>query len=162
MLDAYIDLADAYAQRGSAKEAIYYLSLADATARAVRSSAGIARAATKGATLQTRMQKLELAQTKIGEASTALTLVSVSYHDLNTRRETYWSQTEGPDMFDLQRVKGDLLARQEMAEEANEVFEAASRGIHGLDTVFSAADALLPSSVIPCIFVSTWASVTDI
>jgi hypothetical protein len=50
-------------------------------------------------------------------------------------------------MFDLQRAKGDLLARQEMAAEANEVFEAASRGIHGLDTVLSAADALLPTSV---------------
>jgi hypothetical protein len=32
-----------------------------------------------------------------------------------------------------------------MNDEANEVFEAASKGIHGLDTVFSAADALLPS-----------------
>ena len=32
-----------------------------------------------------------------------------------------------------------------MTDEAKQVFEAASKGIHGLDTVFSAADALLPS-----------------
>lgn len=51
----------------------------------------------------------------------------------------------GPDAFDLQIVRGDLLARQNLAEEAAEILDVASTGIHGLDTQFVAADALLPT-----------------
>lgn len=57
------------------------------------------------------------------------------------------SQTVGPDAFDLQIVRGDLLARQNLAEEAAEILDVASTGIHGLDTQFVAADALLPTWV---------------
>jgi len=141
LIDAYLELANAYAQRGSAADAKYYFAYADVVAKAVRSSALIARTATKSANLRGRMNKLDEAHEKLTLASGALVVVSQFRRDRNRANE----QSDGPDAYDLQRVKGDILARQEMTDEAKQVFEAASKGIHGLDTVFSAADALLPS-----------------
>lgn len=57
------------------------------------------------------------------------------------------TQMQGPDALDLQTIRGALVARQQDAKQAAEILEAASAGIQGLDTVFVAADALLPSYV---------------
>jgi hypothetical protein len=54
-------------------------------------------------------------------------------------------QTEGPDAVDIKRIQGDLYTRQEQLQEAEEAFATASKDIHGLDTVFVNADALLPT-----------------
>ena len=134
-------MANAYAQRGSAADAKYYFAYADVVGKAVRSSAIVARSATKAANLRGRMNKLDEAQEKLTLASGALVVVSRSLGE----RFGADDQSDGPDAYDLQRVRGDILARREMTDEAKQVFEAASKGIHGLDTVFSAADALLPS-----------------
>lgn len=75
MIDAYLDLANAYAQRGSAADAKYYFGYAEAVAKAVRSSAVIARSATKSANLRGRMNKLDEAQEKLTLASGSLVVV---------------------------------------------------------------------------------------
>lgn len=76
VLEAYIDLSNAYAQRGSVADARLYLDYAKVTAQAVKSSAILARTATRMANLNNRLQKLELAEEKIGEASNSLAQVS--------------------------------------------------------------------------------------
>jgi hypothetical protein len=70
-----LDLANAYAQRGSAHDATYYYRYAESTAEAVRSSAITARSATKVANLRGRMGRLDEAQERLGQASTALVVV---------------------------------------------------------------------------------------
>jgi len=91
LIDAYLDLAGAYAQRGSAADALYYFAYADAVAKAVRSSAVIARTATKAANLRGRMNKLDQAQEKLKAASGALVIVSA---DLSPRVELTNSPTD--------------------------------------------------------------------
>ncbi len=54
-------------------------------------------------------------------------------------------QTDGPDVIDLQRIRGDIFARQEFAEEAGEIFGNASKDIGGLDAAFKAVESLMPS-----------------
>jgi hypothetical protein len=76
LIDAYLDLAGAYAQRGSAADAKYYFAYADAVAKAVKSSSVLARTATRGANLRGRMGKLDEAQEKLSFASGALVVVS--------------------------------------------------------------------------------------
>jgi len=76
LIDAYLELANAYAQRGSAADAKYYFAYADVVAKAVRSSALIARTATKSANLRGRMNKLDEAQERLTLASGALVVVS--------------------------------------------------------------------------------------
>ena len=75
MLDAYLELANAYAQRGSAADAKYYFAYADVVGKAVRSSAIVARSATKAANLRGRMNKLDEAQEKLTLASGTLVVV---------------------------------------------------------------------------------------
>lgn len=72
VVEAYIDLASAYAQRGSPVDAKYYLHQAESTAKSVRSPAMQARAATRFAVLESRLKQLEKAQAKIDEATTGL------------------------------------------------------------------------------------------
>lgn len=43
------------------------------------------------------------------------------------------------------RVQGDLYTRQGMIEEAGQMFQSTSNEIAGLDSVFVAAEALLPT-----------------
>lgn len=57
-------------------DAQLYLEYAKVTAQAVKSSAILARTATRSANLNNRLRKLELAEEKIGEASNNLAHVS--------------------------------------------------------------------------------------
>ena len=55
------------------------------------------------------------------------------------------AEMSGPDGVEINRIKGDLYARQEMIEEAGEMFDNATRAVQGLDAVFNAGEALVPS-----------------
>jgi hypothetical protein len=57
------------------------------------------------------------------------------------------AQTEGPDAIDIKRIKGEVFSRQQMVQEAGEIFETTGKEIVGLDAIFMAAEALIPSSV---------------
>ena len=54
-------------------------------------------------------------------------------------------QSEGTDVIDLARIRGDILSRRHLEDEASEVFSSASRDIQDLEQTFIAIDALTPS-----------------
>lgn len=76
VLDAYIDASNAYAHRGSAQDTRYHLMYAETIARTVKSSAVLARVATRYVHLNNRLRKLDLAEGKVEEATTNLAEVS--------------------------------------------------------------------------------------
>lgn len=78
VMDAYIDLASAYAQRGSAYDAKFYLTYAEILSRTVRSAALSARTKVKIAALKNRLRQVEDAKNKLLEATTSLAQVSLS------------------------------------------------------------------------------------
>ncbi|WVQ98549.1 hypothetical protein IAU59_005675 [Kwoniella sp. CBS 9459] len=127
LVSTCIDLATAFAYRGSVRDAEYFLKIAYGVAEAVRSQVLEARIGARQAELLFRMRKWEETGQKLESAAVSLNTV------------------EGPDMVDLNRLKGDLYSRTEMVEEAGEVFESTSKEIAGLDAVFTAAEAIIPS-----------------
>ena len=51
----------------------------------------------------------------------------------------------GPDGVEINRIKGDLYARQDMIAEAGEMFDNATQAVQGFDAVFNATEALVAS-----------------
>ncbi|OCF35317.1 hypothetical protein I316_02863 [Kwoniella heveanensis BCC8398] len=127
LISTAIDLATAFAYRGSVRDAEYFLNLSSVVADAVKSKVLGARIGTRQAEILFRMRKWEQTGETLETAAGSLNMM------------------EGPDMIDLNRLKGDLYARTEMVEEAGEVFESTSKEIAGLDAVFTAAEAVIPS-----------------
>ncbi|WVR04981.1 hypothetical protein IAU60_001993 [Kwoniella sp. DSM 27419] len=128
LINSLIDVSAAFAYRGSVRDAEYFLKLAGSVAEAVKSDVLVARIGAKEAELLFRMRKWDETGTKLESAAEALSQVE-----------------EGLDMIDLNRLKGDLYSKTEMIEEAGEVFESTSKEIAGLDAVFIAAEAVMPS-----------------
>nr|XP_019013302.1 uncharacterized protein I206_01368 [Kwoniella pini CBS 10737]OCF52083.1 hypothetical protein I206_01368 [Kwoniella pini CBS 10737] len=127
LLNTILDLSNAFAYRGTVKECEYFLNLALGMAETVKSDVLQARIQSKQAELCFRMRKFEEMGEKLENANTALHAI------------------EGPDMVDLHVLKGDLYSRTEMLEEAEQVFQSTSRDIEGLDRVFVANEAVLPT-----------------
>jgi len=76
-VNATFDIAAAFAQRGSVKDCDYFLKQGGILAKVLRSSAASARVVTQIAQLRSRMRCHEDVAEKLGEASTALVLVSL-------------------------------------------------------------------------------------
>ncbi|WVF72384.1 hypothetical protein IAT40_007199 [Kwoniella sp. CBS 6097] len=127
LISTTIDLATAFAYRGSVRDAEYFLKISSGVADAVRSQVLAARIGAREADLLFRLRRWEETGEKLEAAAGSLNMV------------------EGPDMIDLNRLKGDLYSRTEMVEEAGEVFESTSKEIAGLDAVFTAAEAVIVS-----------------
>lgn len=53
----------------------------------------------------------------------------------------------GPDAIDIKRIQGDVFSRQEMIEEAGQIFEITGKELVGLDEAFVATEALVQSYV---------------
>ncbi|ORY21586.1 hypothetical protein BCR39DRAFT_562599, partial [Naematelia encephala] len=127
LLSALFDLAQAFAQRGTVRECEYYLKQAEIVATATKTSTMVTRAKTQLAHLQYRLRRLEKADSTIEEASKNLAIA------------------DGPDAIEIERLRGELLARHEETEQANELFVHASADIGTLDTAFTEAEALITS-----------------
>ncbi|WRT66903.1 uncharacterized protein IL334_003868 [Kwoniella shivajii] len=127
LLTTTFDVANALAYRGTVRDTQYFLNIAGNIAESVKSDVIKARVGAKEAELFFRMRKWD----EMGEK---LELAAAS---LNT--------IEGPDMIDLNVLKGDLYSRTEMVEEAEVVFQTTSKEIEGLDRVFVANEAVLPT-----------------
>jgi len=52
---------------------------------------------------------------------------------------------ERMDQVDVDRIKGDIFAKQEMIEQAGEMLESAMRGVWELNGLFEKGEALMPS-----------------
>nr|XP_019042993.1 hypothetical protein I302_08702 [Kwoniella bestiolae CBS 10118]OCF21923.1 hypothetical protein I302_08702 [Kwoniella bestiolae CBS 10118] len=127
LLSTTLDLSNAFAYRGTVRDSEYFLKVAHGIAGAVKSDVILARVGAKEAELNFKMRKWEVVGEKLEEAAGALNAI------------------EGPDMIDLNVLKGDLYSRTEMIEEAEQVFQSTSREIEGLDRVFVANEAVLPT-----------------
>ncbi|ADV20626.1 Hypothetical protein CGB_B9070W [Cryptococcus gattii WM276] len=127
LLDVTFDLASAYAARGSVRDAEYFLKVAGLVSETIKSGSMGARVGTREAELLFRLRKLEEVGTKLESAAGLL------------------CTEEGPEVVDLMKVQGDLYTRQGMIEEAGQMFQSTSSEIAGLDSVFVAAEALLPT-----------------
>ncbi|OXH40985.1 separase [Cryptococcus neoformans] len=127
LLDVTFDLASAYAARGSVRDAEYFLKVAGLVSETIKSGGIGARAGAREAELLFRLRKLEEVATKLENAAGLL------------------CAEEGPEVVDLMRVQGDLYTGQGMIEEAGQMFQNTSSEIAGLDSVFAAAEALLPT-----------------
>ncbi|WVQ70354.1 uncharacterized protein L199_008581 [Kwoniella botswanensis] len=127
LLSTILDLSNAFAYRGTVRDCEYFLRIAGGVAGAVRSDVISARVGAKEAELNFRMKKWEVVGEKLEGAASALNAI------------------EGPDMIDLNVLKGDLYSRTEMIEQAEQVFQSTSKEIEGLDRVFVANEAVLPT-----------------
>ncbi|OCF72123.1 hypothetical protein I204_07388 [Kwoniella mangroviensis CBS 8886] len=127
LLSTTLDLSNAFAYRGTVRDCEYFLRIAGGVAGAVKSDVILARVGAKEAELNFRMKKWEVVGEKLEGAASALNAI------------------EGPDMIDLNVLKGDLYSRTEMIEEAEQVFQSTSKEIEGLDRVFVANEAVLPT-----------------
>ncbi|WWC85253.1 uncharacterized protein L201_000115 [Kwoniella dendrophila CBS 6074] len=127
LLSTILDLSNAFAYRGTVKDCEYFLKIANGVAGAVKSDVMLARIGAKEAELYFRMKKWEEMGEKLEGAAGSLNTI------------------EGPDMIDLNVLKGDLYSRTEMIEEAEQVFQTTSKEIEGLDKVFVANEAVLPT-----------------
>ena len=115
------------AQRGSIPEAEYMLNVSEQVAEGVRSTVYASRVAVRRAELLFRRRQFDEAEQKLEEAVELCPL------------------DEGPDMVEIKRVRGDLLVKLRMVKEARQILTTASKDVHGLDAVFVATEALLPS-----------------
>ncbi|RSH95601.1 hypothetical protein EHS25_000693 [Saitozyma podzolica] len=127
LLSATFDLAAAFAQRGSVRDCEYFLKQAGTVASAVKSGVMQSRAEARSAELEYRLRKYEASVQRLGEASNGLT------------------SSIGPDAIDIKRIQGDVFSRQEMIEEAGQIFEITTKELVGLDEAFVATEALVPS-----------------
>lgn len=126
-MGAHLELATAFAQRGSVSECSHYLEKARIVAETVRSDVFASKIATRQAQLQYRLQHYEKSRAKLGEASDLI------------------GEAEALGVIDIRQVEGDLYARMEMIEEAGQAFAVAGKDIEGLDKVFTEAEAMMPS-----------------
>lgn len=127
LLDVTFELASAYAARGSVRDAEYFLKVAGLVSETIKSGGMGARVGAREAELLFRLRKLEAVGTKLESAAGLL------------------CAEEGPEIVDLMRIQGDLYTGQGMIEEAGQMFQSTSSEIAGLDSVFAAAEALLPT-----------------
>ncbi|WVQ78257.1 hypothetical protein IAT38_000341 [Cryptococcus sp. DSM 104549] len=127
LLDVTLNLAQAFAARGSVRDCEYFLKVAGQVSEAVKSGGMSARVGARQADVLFRLRKYEEVE---GKLESAAQLLSVE---------------EGPDVIELMKVQGDLYSRQELVEEAHQIFTATSKEIAGLDQAFVAAEALLPT-----------------
>jgi predicted negative regulator of RcsB-dependent stress response len=127
LLDCTFALALAYLNRGSVRDAEYYLHQAEKLAEAVKSSAYAARAATGLAAIQSGLRAYE-ASLALLEGADKLAI-------------------DGVDAIAVSRAKGDVLAQQAAEEEAEELFIHAASAIDVLDAGFQTADSVQPSYV---------------
>jgi len=129
LLDATLAYTSLLANRGSVKEVDYYLRVSTEVASIVRSPIILSRVGAQSAELQARLNQFEASLTKLSAAEA----------------EAGTADMSGPDGVEINRIKGDLYARQEMIEEAGEMFDNATRAVQGLDAIFNASEALVPS-----------------
>ncbi|KAK8870007.1 hypothetical protein IAR55_000577 [Kwoniella newhampshirensis] len=127
LLDSILELATAFANRGSVKDCEYFLKVASSVCESVKSGGMGARVGAREAEILFRLRKYEEVEGRLQKAAETLSLA------------------DAPDAIELRRIQGDLLSKQEMLEEAHQVFESASNEIKGLDEVFVVAEAMLPT-----------------
>ena len=134
--------------RGSAKEVEYFLKVATEVAEIVRSEGMQKRLETKRAELEARMRLFD----KSLERLSGLERDVVNAEDGESAEPVDASPAEdGPDsvermdQVDVDRIKGDIFAKQEMIEEAGEMLESAMRGVWELNGLFEKGEALMPS-----------------
>ncbi|WVN89000.1 uncharacterized protein L203_104216 [Cryptococcus depauperatus CBS 7841] len=127
LLDVTFHLASAFAARGSVKDVEYFLKVAGQVSVAVKSGEMGARTGAKEAEILFRLRRYGEVEGKLENAAALLC----------------WE--EGPEVVNLLTVQGDLYTRQQMVDEAARIFENTSNKIAGLDAVFTATEALLPS-----------------
>lgn len=118
-------MALAYLNRGSVRDAEYYLNQAQKLAENVHSAAYVARAATGLAAIQSGLRAYDASLTLLAAADKLA--------------------IDGVDAIDVSRAKGDVLAQQAEEEEAEELFVHAASAIDVLDAGFNTADSVLPS-----------------
>jgi separase len=129
LIDAGLAHVSLLANRGSVKEVEYYLRISKEVATIVRAPIMLSRVGAQMAELQSRLNKFEASLSKLAAAEADVGAAEMS----------------GPDGVEINRIKGDLYARQEMLAEAGEMFDNATRAVQGLDAVFNASEALIPS-----------------
>ncbi|KAL7422127.1 separin protein [Cryptotrichosporon argae] len=126
LLDAGLELSAALERRGSAKEADYYLRNNDTIATKLHSTVYLARVAARRAQLGYRKRLYEDAERLLGDARAGV-------------------RDGGVDAVELKRIEGELAVRLDAGEAASEAFTGAVHDIAGLEAVFVAAEALMPS-----------------
>lgn len=126
LFEATFDVSLALARQGSVKECEYYLLQARNMVASVRSSTLDARTASRTAEFETRRLRFDKTVEQIDHASSVLTV-------------------DGPDVVDIQRIKGELYLRQQEAPAADEQFANAVERLVGLDKVFMSAESRMPS-----------------
>ncbi|ODO11404.1 hypothetical protein I350_00183 [Cryptococcus amylolentus CBS 6273] len=128
LLNTTFDLASAFAARGSVKDVEYFLKVAGQVSAVVKSGGMGAKTGASEAEILFRLRKYDEVEGRLEGAAALL------------------GTDTGPGMVDILRVQGDLYTRQDLVEEANQVFECTSNEIAGLDATFAAAEALLPTT----------------
>ena len=129
LLDYTLTLVRCLANRGSVKDAEYFLRIASGVAGEMKSPIMVGRINSATAELQARLQEYEASFNTLGEVTEAITA----------------NEGIGPDVVEVQRIQGDIFSRQEMAAEAGQMFDGAVRGVQGFDAALAAAEALVPS-----------------
>ncbi|WVQ71462.1 hypothetical protein IAR50_000999 [Cryptococcus sp. DSM 104548] len=127
LLNTTFDLAAAFAARGSVKDVEYFLKVAGQVSAVVKSGGMGAKTGASEAEILFRLRKYDEVEGRLEGAAVLL------------------GTDTGPGIVDILQVQGDLYTRQELVEEANQVFECTSNEIAGLDATFAAAEALLPT-----------------
>ena len=109
LLAIQLSLGEAYAIRGSAREAEFFIQQSEELARVLGSQAMTSRALLRKAEIQLALCRFEEAQKTLEEAREML------------------SESTDMDMIDVNRALGDLLVRHSSEGDAREQFECAMR-----------------------------------
>ncbi|GMK55720.1 hypothetical protein CspeluHIS016_0207760 [Cutaneotrichosporon spelunceum] len=127
LFEATFDIALALAEQGSVKECEYYLLQARGMVASVRSSTLDARTASRTAEFETRRLRFDKTIEQIDHAISVLTV-------------------DGPEVVEIERVKGEMLSRQAEGLAADERFAEAVTHLVGLDKEFTSAETNMPSA----------------
>lgn len=122
----------ALVNRGSVKEGEHILKIASELSVVVKSPIMSSRIEARIAEVECRLRQYDKSLKSLGDAE---------QHLIDSAQE----EAKGPDGIEIVRIKGDLFAKQEMAAEAGEMFDIAMSNVQGLELVFNANEALIPS-----------------
>ena len=133
-------------------EAEFYLKNAREIAEVLRSSVLTARADAKSAELHARMRQYETSLKTLDHASYSLQAASTSTStgdQSDGGQPTTPSEVEpaldGPDSFEITRIRGDVFAKTEMVAEAGEMFDLALVSVQTLEKGFNESESLIPT-----------------
>jgi len=134
--------------RGSAKQVEYFLKVATEVAEIVRSEGMQKRLETKRAELEARMRMFDKSLERLDGVEGGATNGDTGEEDGGPASAGAGSGTDRDDRMDqvdVDRIKGDIFAKQEMIEQAGERLESAMRGVWELNGLFEKGEALMPS-----------------